>query len=393
MIKTAEKKELYEDLMARATRIGELAEAESEQAEIDATISQNVADAIRNEGIHRLLLPKEYGNPQIDFKTYADLIRKVSYYNLSAAWLTCFYSLHNGWVAYLPKNFRDEVVASDGFVADVFAPMGNLEEVEGGYLLSGQWNFVSGINYSDWVALGALVDFTGSGKKEGAGICVRVDQLTIEKNWNPLGLRGSGSNTVIADKIFVKHEQILRMSNMQESSRPPEAAQGADYDKDYLFYDTPWFPGFYIGFASMAVGGAERVVDEFKKNTEKRVRMTGVHENESPTSQRVLAEITMELHAVKALLNEYISNMEEDGDQTYDAGKYKAIRASLIEKSSNIAYRSLLTLGSQAILKGHPIELFARDLIAIATHKSSLYQDAVNAYGKELFGFDIPDRG
>lgn len=393
MIKTLDKTAVYEDLMARATRIGELAEAESAQAEIDATISQNVADAIRKEGIHRLLLPKEYGELQIDFKTYSDLIRKVSYYNLSAAWLTCFYSLHNAWVSYLPKPFRDEVVASEGFVADVFAPMGQLEEVEGGYLLSGKWNFVSGILYSDWVALGALVDFSGTGKKEGAGICVPVKDLKIEKNWNPLGLRGSGSNTVIAENLFVKHEQILRMSNMQESSRPPEAATGADYDKDYVFYDTPWFPGFYIGFASMAVGGAERVVEEFKKNTEKRVRMTGVHENESPTSQRVLAEITMELHAVKALLNEYITNMEKDGDQPYDAGKYKAIRAALIEKSCNIGYRSMLTLGSQAILKGHPVELFSRDLIAIATHKSSLYQDAVNAYGKELFGFDIPDRG
>ncbi|HWL22483.1 MAG TPA: acyl-CoA dehydrogenase family protein [Ureibacillus sp.] len=393
MIQTLDKKELYADLMERATRIGKLAESEAMQADIDATVSQNVANAIRDEEIHRLLLPKEYGYPQIDFWTYSDFIRKVSYYNLSAAWITCFFSLHNAWVSYLPKKLRDEVVASDGFVADVFAPMGKIEEVEGGYLLSGQWNFVSGILYSEWVALGALMDFEGSGKKEGAGICVRVADLKIEKNWNSLGLRGSGSNTVIADKLFVTKDQILRMNNFQESSLPPEAALGQEYDKDYLYYNIPWFPGFYIGFASMAVGGAERIVDEFKKNTEKRVRLSGVNEHESPTSQRVLAEITMELHAAKALLNDYIANMYKDAGNPYNAGKYKAMRAALIEKSCNIGYRSLLTLGGHALLKGHPVELFTRDLMAIATHKSSLYEDAVNVYGKELFGFPIADRG
>ena len=384
---------LYEELMASATRIGRIAEAEALEADKNATVSENVINAIREEQIHRLLLPKDYGFPQIDFWTYADLIKKVSYHNLSAAWLTCFYSLHNAWVSYLPKDFRDEVVASGGFTADVFAPVGKLEECEGGYLISGQWNFVSGILHSEWVALGALLQFEGKDVKEGAAACVRVADLTIIENWDALGVRGSGSHSVIADKVFVKKEAVLRMSNMQEQSRPPEAALGQPYDKDYLYYDMPWYPGFYIGFASMAVGGAERVVEEFRKSTEKRVRVSGVNEHESPTSQRVLAEISMELKAAQALLNEYIAQMYRDRDQPYNEAEYKAMRASLIRKCVDIAVRSLLTLGGHAVLKGHPVELFTRDLLTIGTHLSSLYEDAVNVYGKKLFGFPVVARG
>jgi len=393
MTSTVVELNLYEQLMASATKIGKIAEAEALEADKNATVSQNVINAIREEQIHRLLLPKEYGFPQIDFWTYADLIKKVSYHNLSAGWLACFYSLHNAWVSYLPKDFRDEVIASDGFVADVFAPVGQIEECEGGYLISGQWNFVSGILYSEWVALGVLMHFDNPNLKEGAGVCVRVSDLTIKENWDSLGVRGSGSHTVIADKVFVKKEAILRMSNMQEQSRPPEAALGQGYDKDYLYYDMPWFPGFYIGFASMAVGGAERVVEEFRKQTVGRVRMNGTNEHESPTSQRVLAEISMELKAAQALLNEYIAQMYRDKDQPYNEAEYKAMRASLIRKCVNIAVRSLLTLGGHAVLKGHPIELFTRDLLTVGTHLSSLYEDAVNIYGKKLFGFPVVTRG
>lgn len=393
MIQTVEKKELYNDLMERATRIGKLAEYEAFQADLDGTISKNVADLIRSEQIHRLLLPKDYGYPQIDFWTYSDFVRKVSYYNLSAAWLTCFFSLHNGWVSYLPKNLRDEVVASDGFAADIFVPMGKLEEVEGGYLLSGQWNFVSGILYSQWVALGAFFDFEGNGKKEVVAICVNVDDIKTVKNWDSMGLRGTGSNTIIAENVFVTREQFIRLNDLQASSLPPEAKLGEEYDEDYLYYNIPWYPAFFIGFAAMAVGGAERVVEEFRKSTEKRVRISGANEQQSPGSQRVLAEITMELYAAKALLHDYIANMYEDAGNAYDPAKYKAIRASLIQKCSDIGYRSLLALGGHALLKGHPIEMFSRDLIAIATHRSSLYEDAVIEFGKELFGFPVTERG
>ena len=37
-----------------------------------------------------MLLPKQYGGPQIDFEIFAKIIRKVAYHNISAAWLTYF---------------------------------------------------------------------------------------------------------------------------------------------------------------------------------------------------------------------------------------------------------------------------------------------------------------
>ena len=389
MILLKDDRKIYEEMIEKARRIGELAEQESKQAEINATISPAVAELIRKENIHRLILPKEYGHPQINWETFVDIVSTVGYYNLSAAWLTYFFSAHNAWVSYLPKPLRDEVVNQGGFVADVFAPVGKVEVCEGGYLVSGTYHFVSGINYCDWVGVGAFMKFDDSDKHERVGICLKVSDLEVVKNWDSLGLRGSGSNTIIVDNLFVKPEAILRFSKIIECSQPPEK----DFDHDYLYYNTPFYPGFYVGFAAMAVGGARRVIDEFSKHTVGRLRFTGVKENESPSSQRVLAELNMEMEAANALLRQYIFLMEQDKGGPYEGARYKAIRASIINKCVNIGVRSLLTLGGHALLKGHPVELFTRDLIAIATHITSLYEDAVTGYGQHLFGFETGIQG
>ena len=60
---------------------------------------------------------------------------------------------------------------------------------------------------------------------------------------------------------------------------------------------------------------------------------------------------------------------------------------------TDIAVRILLTLGGGALYKGGVIELMIRDILSVATHKTSLYEDSVAAYGKELFGFDSGVRG
>ncbi|MBD3107255.1 flavin-dependent monooxygenase [Bacillus sp. AGMB 02131] len=382
MVATVENKALYEEIMEKARRIGEVAEIEALEADENSTISQRVADLIRDENIHRLILPKEFGYPQLDWRTFVDMVSTVGYYNLSASWLTYFFSAHNAWVCYYPKHIRDEVINQGGFVADVFAPIGKVEPVEGGFIVSGKYNFVSGINYCDWVGVGAMMQFEDSDRPERVGILLKVSDLTIEKTWNSLGLRGSGSNTLIVDEVFVKPEAILRFNKIIEKSQPPYE----NFDQDYLYYNTPFYPGFYVGFAAMAVGGAKRVLDEFEKHTAGRIRFSGINEKDSPASQRVLAELKLEMLSANTLLTEYINMMENDKGGPYEGPKYKAIRAAIIDKSANIGVKALLTLGGHALLKGHPVELFTRDLIAIATHITSLYEDGILGYGKHLFG-------
>ncbi|MBS4213901.1 acyl-CoA dehydrogenase family protein [Neobacillus rhizophilus] len=381
-----------EDLLAGAERIGQLAEQEAAEAEKNATISQNVVDLMKETQIARMMLPKKYGGPQADLKTFAKVVRKVANYNISAAWLTYLYPLHNMLPAFLPEKSADEIINSGGLIADIFAALGKAERDGDGYRISGKWSFVSGINYSDWVGVGVMIQFPETEKPVYCLPMLKTSEVEIVQNWDTFGLRGSGSNQIIADNVYVPMERILRLDQAEQNRRPPLD----DYDTEYPFYHIPFFPSFYIGFGYMALGGAERMLKEFKTLTEKRVRlMDGVRESESPRSQRVLAEMTTDFHVAESLMDKYINllvNYEKDGCQT-PPSEFFAIRTKAIKLCVDIAVRSLLTLGGGALYKGGPMELFLRDIMAVATHKTSLYEDAVAAYGKDLFGFESGVRG
>ncbi|RHW37471.1 flavin-dependent monooxygenase [Lysinibacillus yapensis] len=369
--------EIYNALIKSARKIGILAEKEALEADKNAILSENVINLIKEEGIHRLILPESYGHPQIDFKIYTDLIRTVGYYNLSAAWLTYFYSLHNSWTTFLPKHRMDEIINEGGLLADIFAPVGSVEKVEGGYLLSGKWNFVSGINYSSWVAVGAVREVNGV--PDRICLCMRVSDLQLVQEWNSIGLRGSGSNTLIADNLFVPEDLVF--SHM-------EVAMGQAFnptiEEDYLYKYAPFFPAFFVGFPAMSLGAAERVLDEFKERTKKRVRMDGTNEGQSPKSQRVLAELTLKYKAANGLMNEYIQMLESRSNAHHPA-EYNAIRVKIVQYCVDIAVKATLTLGASALIKGHPLEMITRDLIAVGAHITSLYEDGIDHYGKTLF--------
>ncbi|WP_223589164.1 acyl-CoA dehydrogenase family protein [Neobacillus bataviensis] len=387
-----EKDVTVEELLAGAEKVGILAEQEAQEAEKNATISENVVNLIKETQISRIMLPKKYGGPQVDLKTFAKIVRKVANYNISAAWLTYLYPLHNMLPSFLPEKGADEIINQGGLICDIFAALGKAEKDGDGYRISGKWSFVSGVNFSDWVGVGVMIQFPDNPKPVYCLPMLKVSEVEVVNNWDTFGLRGSGSNQVIADNVYVPMERILRLDEAELTRRPPVE----DYDKDYPFYHVPFFPSFYFGFAAMALGGAERILTEFKVLTEKRVRlMDGVRESESPRSQRVLAEMTTEFHAAEALIDKYINlleNYEKDGCVT-QPGEFFAIRTKAIKICVDIAVRALLTLGGGALYKGGPMELFLRDIMAVATHKTSLYEDSVAAYGKELFGFDSGVRG
>ena len=48
-----------------------------------------------------------------------------------------------------------------------------------------------------------------------------------------------------------------------------------ELSEDYLYYNTSFFPAFYVGFAAMSSEGQSAVIGEFIERTKKRVSMDG----------------------------------------------------------------------------------------------------------------------
>lgn len=374
------------ELIDKARAAGQLAEQEVAQSEKNASVSQRYVDKLIEAQITRANLPEQYGGPQISLRGLGEIVRTVAYYNISAAWLAYFYPLHNSLAAHLPQEGRDEIIHSHELISDVFAPVGKATVVEGGIRLTGTYSYTSGVNFAGWVGLGVIAQLPEADRPELIMPIMRKEELQVIENWDSFGLRGSGSNQVIANDVFIPRSRIVRLEVADETRRPPE---GSAYDAQYPYYHVPFFSAFYVGFPHMTLGGAKRLIDEYKKRTEMRVRLHGEHEKDSPRSQRILARLMLEYKKADGLMEQYhqlLDTYETDGP--YPKGEFASLRAEIIKICHEIATTVMVSLGGAALAKNDTIEVAVRDIIAVATHITSLYEDGIYTYGRNLYGLD-----
>ncbi|KKK39944.1 hypothetical protein WQ57_01335 [Mesobacillus campisalis] len=373
-------------LIEKAREAGQLAESEVAASEFNASVSQNFVNKLIETGITRANLPKEYGGPQISLRGLGEIVRTLAYYNISAAWVGYFYPLHNSLPAHLPQEGRDEIINSNDLIVDVFAPVGQVIVVDGGIRLTGTYNYASGVNFAEWIGLGAFAQLPESDRPEFIMGFMRKDEVQVNENWNTFGLRGSGSNQVVATDVFIPRSRVLRLEVANDTRRPPA---GSNYDPDYPYYHVPFFSAFYLGFPNMTLGGAKRLLDEYKKRTEARVRIHGENEKDSPRSQRILAHLMLEYKKANGLMEQYYDLLETyETEGPYDKGEFSSIRAEIIKICQDIATTIMVSLGGSSLAKNETIEVFVRDIIGVATHVTSLYEDALYTYGRNLYGYE-----
>ena len=85
--------------------------------------------------------------------------------------------------------------------------------VEGGYNLSGRWNFSSGSRHATWALaiapISGRIGSNGSDSKEMRDMFIPNNEVDWVDTWDVNGLRGTGSFSFIADEVFVDHSKTF----------------------------------------------------------------------------------------------------------------------------------------------------------------------------------------
>ena len=82
--------------------------------------------------------------------------------------------------------------------------------------------YASGCLHADWALLGVrTVDDDGNDVGRGIAL-VPMDRLTVERNWNSVGLSGTGSHAVCADTVAVPRTHVIGMDVASTGSLAPE---------------------------------------------------------------------------------------------------------------------------------------------------------------------------
>lgn len=377
----------HEEWVRRAELIGQKAEPMVAEAEKSGCFPLELRDFVHKHEMHKALRPVQYGGSGIGAFTFSEIVRTVANYNASAAWLVYFVILHEQWVAFLSEKGRQEVYESDKFTGDIFMPLGKIEYVDGGVRMSGQWSFGSGVLWNDWMGLGAIVQVPGE-DPQPCLVNVKKSQLEVIYDWNPFGLRGTGSHSVKVDDVFVPYSQILPVVSVKNNGIPV----GGHYSDEPIFR-APFMAFFCLGFPAISTGIAQRVARDLKQRVESRQRILyNMKEWESPVAQRNLAEVMVKVDAIEAMNERYVNQLEEwiaagtPGVSVQEKNKMGAWRSHIAKEASDLAFHAMNLLGASATGSGDPMEIAARDAFMVYIHLGQIYEDNMLAYGRTQYG-------
>ena len=110
-------------------------------------------------GFFKLLQPEQWGGLQCDPTVFYEAVRRLGSACGSTGWVSSIIGVHNWHLALFDQQAQDEVWGDDPTVrvSSSYAPMGAGIVVDGGYLVSGAWQWSSGCDHATWAFLGGPV--------------------------------------------------------------------------------------------------------------------------------------------------------------------------------------------------------------------------------------------
>ena len=201
-----------------------------------------------------------------------------------------------------------ELFGDGHFIAPHRAPpLGILTPVEGGYRLSGQWDYCSGIPYATHFIGGALIRRPGEAPVHGHAVVPR-GSYTILDDWGGdkvLGMRASGSNSVRVEDVFVPEHHVGYLAPGLAAT-PESMANGTPGTR---LHGNPMYLGrlagpFHVTLVMPVVGAARAALDEYEEiiRTRKTLSMPQIPRFEHADFQRSFGEALTLTDAAEALM-------------------------------------------------------------------------------------------
>lgn len=213
-------------LLSDASTLAPLIRQHTGEAERNRRISPKVVAALRDGGFFRMLLPRALGGFEVDPVTCSRVVEEIARADSAAGWTLQAGNTGAWWSARLPAEGVEEIYGGNASVlqAAAFHPPQRAVEVPGGFRVSGRGPLASTIHDAEWLFLSAVV-MDGDQPRMVEGIpqvialVIRAGEARIEDTWRSLGMRGTDSNDVIMDDVFVPASRTFPLAPVFEPNR------------------------------------------------------------------------------------------------------------------------------------------------------------------------------
>jgi 3-hydroxy-9,10-secoandrosta-1,3,5(10)-triene-9,17-dione monooxygenase len=364
MTETSGRKMSRGEVAERARVIAQVAAAQVETAEkLRRLPPENVA-AIMASGLMPMMRPARFGGTGCDWLDLRDACVEIGRVCAATSW--CFsFLIHHQWIfAYFPGPAQDLVysAARDPKFVVSFAPVGKARAVPGGWELSGEWPWGSGGDHCDWALVVALI-FGEGGPPHARMFLLKPGQFGIRDVWHSVGLKGSGTNSIVVDPVFVPAELTLDLAQAQEATAP-----GCALDDGVLFR-SPLTAQAWVGIVSPLLGAAHGACDAFVAHARPKTSTMGEKTADAAPTQIAIGESLAELDAAMALAEGINTGLFAHQPVTLDHRvRYRRNAAA----AARIALRAVDRLfdlgGAQGLAEAGALQRHWRDAHAIGHH-------------------------
>ncbi|MEU8464091.1 3-hydroxy-9,10-secoandrosta-1,3,5(10)-triene-9,17-dione monooxygenase oxygenase subunit [Streptomyces sp. NPDC029003] len=345
-------------------------------------------------GFFRLLQPRSHGGRAAHPGLFYAAVKEIAKACGSTGWVSSVVGVHPWHVALYDPRAQQEVWGADqdARICSSYAPTGKVTPVTGGFTLSGRWHFSSGCDHADWALLGGLVTDAEGRPVDMRTFLVPRSQYAVDEVWDTVGLRGSGSNDITAEEVFVPEHRALSFGPVTALSVPGHALNPEPV------YRLPYASVFTTTISTPLVGIAEGAYEDHLTATRTRLRVSyGQQVAEDPFAQVRIARAASDIDASWLQLQRNIADLyalAERGEPLPVTLRTRVRRDQVLATERCVAAVDLLmeNAGGSAQRTGpHPLQRAWRDVHTGRGHAANDPERALVLFGQGALGLDIQD--
>lgn len=376
-------------IVARAKEMVPWLREQARAVEERRSVPPETIQRFREAGFFRMLQPARWGGYQMEPWDFYRVLMELGRGCPSSAWNTMILGIHQWEFGSMDPRAGDDMwgVDSETLIGSSYAPFGQAEKVDGGWILKGTWKTSSGCDHvgeKGGSLLGARwMDDAGQMRDHRAFLVSRADYEMID-DWYVVGLAGTGSKSVKVTEAFVPDYRSHSIVDYPLSDRP----------QPYLY---PFNQTFFGAVSAVLIGFAQGLVDIYIEQMGSRQNVFGPPGGPAtnPYVQDKLGNAVLLIRGARARLlqiamesAEYVARRElvpldlrvHHFLESQRCGRDCLDAATLLWKK----------LSARAVWLENPAQLWMRAILVAANHTTQNEDDSAGFLGSHLLGLGVP---
>jgi alkylation response protein AidB-like acyl-CoA dehydrogenase len=351
----------------RARDLTGLVAAQADAIERGRRLTEPALDALHKARLLRMFYPRSVGGDEVEPAVCIEAVGELARADGSVGWCVSIANSIGLFAPYLGAEAA-RTVFGDPRATCAWGPPNDCRgiAVPGGYRVTGRWDFASGCRHSNWMgAHGTVVEPDGSLRLDRFGRptvltwLFPADQARLLDNWDPIGLRGTASESYTVEDLFVP-EEFTGTREDPTLRRDPGP-----------LYAFPQQTLYSVGIASVALGIARGMLDAFiELALRKTPRCTG-RLADNAVVQAEVARAEARLGSANCYLIDTVTKIYRRAGPSApidvpDRARARLAGSNAITSAVAVANWTYKAAGVDAIFPGSPFERRFRDIHTVS---------------------------